>query len=381
MGTALAVRDTTTTLDHRDRAAVTSGMSFEQIVGMGDQLVRTGFLPNHVKTGAQAAAIVLAGQELGMPPMRALRSLVLVQGKVVENADSQLSRFKADGGRAIWKRLDEQGATLWLRHPNGDEHEESFTWEDAGRAKLTAKDTWKAYPKAMLRSRVITAGLKSIGWEGGVGNYDPDEAAAFSAPTPLSGGGPTNGTTGTDEDVVDEVMTIETALAMPLPGAPTAWQGNGGKPLGELSAKMIPAIRKWINGKIEEAGDQASPLNYRLRNACDLILEMRKGATPQKDLELEPKASIAPAAAAPAINPTELQPGKIEDAIDKPAPAMPPTTEIMKKLNALFKDEKFTTGDGPEQLRAFKDRRDKCETADDLKLVLHDVDTYVALPF
>ncbi|HEX6464278.1 MAG TPA: hypothetical protein VFZ98_07495, partial [Vicinamibacterales bacterium] len=132
MGTALTVHNDASALARREeRPAITSGMSFEQIIYMGDQLVRTGFLPNHVKTGAQAAAIVLAGQELGMPPMRALRSLVLVQGKVVENADSQLSRFKADGGRAVWKRLDEQSATLWLRHPNGDEHEETFTMGDA----------------------------------------------------------------------------------------------------------------------------------------------------------------------------------------------------------------------------------------------------------
>jgi hypothetical protein len=36
----------------------------------------------------------------------------------------------------------------------------------------------------MLRSRAITAGLKSIGWEGSVGIYDPDEIADAPAPDP-----------------------------------------------------------------------------------------------------------------------------------------------------------------------------------------------------
>jgi hypothetical protein len=39
----------------------------------------------------------------------------------------------------------------------------------------------------MLRSRSITAGLKSIGWEGSVGIYDPDEIAVSemtAEPTP-----------------------------------------------------------------------------------------------------------------------------------------------------------------------------------------------------
>lgn len=58
--------------------------------------------------------------------------------------------------------------------------------EDAKRAGLTG-NVWKAYPKAMLRSRAITAGLKSVGWSGAAGFYDPDEAREFSD-TPVRGG-------------------------------------------------------------------------------------------------------------------------------------------------------------------------------------------------
>jgi hypothetical protein len=42
------------------------------------------------------------------------------------------------------------------------------------------------HPKAMLRSRAITAGLKSVGWEGGSGVYDPSELAI--EPAPAEGG-------------------------------------------------------------------------------------------------------------------------------------------------------------------------------------------------
>jgi hypothetical protein len=160
--------------------ATQSEMSFPDMLHMGNELVRTGFLPDHIKNGAQAAAIILAGRELGMPPMRALRSLVLVKGKVTEYADSQLSRFKSDGGHAVFRTLDETKAVLWLKHPNGDEHTESFTMDDAKRAQLTGSQMYTKFAKAMLRSRVITAGLKSIGWEGGAGVYDPAELA----PTP-----------------------------------------------------------------------------------------------------------------------------------------------------------------------------------------------------
>lgn len=163
-------------------------MSFADMLAMGNTLVTTGFLPAAIKTGAQAAAIILTGRELGMQPMRALRSLSLVKGKVTENADSQLARFKTDGGRAVWKQLDATAAVLHLVHPNGDEHTESFTMADAKAAGLTLpapggeRSMYDKHAKAMLRSRSITAGMKSIGWEGGSGVYDPEELPTSTPP-------------------------------------------------------------------------------------------------------------------------------------------------------------------------------------------------------
>lgn len=150
---------------------------------LAEKLVPTGMLPTWIKQPGQAVAIILAGRELGMEPMRALRSLQMVQGKVVEAADSQLGRFKAAGGRATFARLDDTCAELHLTHPNGDEHTETFTIAQAKAAGLTGKDIWQKYPRAMLRSRVITAGLKSVGWDGTVGEYDPEEAEEIGKPT------------------------------------------------------------------------------------------------------------------------------------------------------------------------------------------------------
>ena len=66
-----------------------------ELAANGDQAVKTGMLPDHIKTGWQFAVIAATGHELGMQPMRAIRSLAMVKGKVVESADSQLARFKA----------------------------------------------------------------------------------------------------------------------------------------------------------------------------------------------------------------------------------------------------------------------------------------------
>ena len=172
MTDALTVRPPQT--DIARRVDVIEGVTFADLVTMGDQLARTGFLPEHIKNGPQFAAIVMTGKEMGMPPMRAIRSFYLVKGKVMEDAASQLARFKNNGGRATFDHLDDTKAILTLTHPNGDKHTETWTLEDAKKAGLLSGMVGK-FPKAMLRSRVITAGLKSLGWEGAVGTYDPSE--------------------------------------------------------------------------------------------------------------------------------------------------------------------------------------------------------------
>ena len=122
--------------------------SFGQLVSMGVSLRKTGFLPAHIKTGEDFAAIVLIGRELGMSTMAACRHLQCIKGTVTERADSQLARFKTAGGRARFETLDASKAILWVRHPNGDEHTETFTMDDAQKAGLGGNDNYKKHPKA-----------------------------------------------------------------------------------------------------------------------------------------------------------------------------------------------------------------------------------------
>lgn len=160
----------------REIAAMDGGdiTGFSQLIDAGNRMVKTGFLPDHIRTGEQFAAIVLVGREMGIPTMRAIRSLQIIKGNVTEKADSQLARFKEAGGRAQFEVLDDARAVLHLTHPNGDTHTETWTIQDSRKAGLNGGMHQK-FPRAMIRSRCITAALKSIGWAGAVGNYDPDE--------------------------------------------------------------------------------------------------------------------------------------------------------------------------------------------------------------
>ena len=157
---------------------VAGGYSFNEQMQLAKELTTTGFLPNSVKTPAQALAIIQTGKELGIGPMHALRSIHIIQGKPTLSAELQLGLFKAKGGQAVWIESTAEKATIKLRHPNGDEHTETFTFEEAKRAGITSKDGWKNYPKAMLRARASSAGLRAVAPDIIAGLYDPEELGA-----------------------------------------------------------------------------------------------------------------------------------------------------------------------------------------------------------
>ena len=66
----------------------TSGLdmvaSLADVLKLADTLAaaRGGFIPSHFTNSAQVAAVILAGRELGVGPMAALRSFYLVNGKL-----------------------------------------------------------------------------------------------------------------------------------------------------------------------------------------------------------------------------------------------------------------------------------------------------------
>ena len=302
-------------------SASNAEMDFDKLLAFSDVLVRTGFLPESIKTAGQCAAIILAGRELGLRPMRALRSLVLVKGKVVESADSQLSRFKTDGGRAQFKTLDATQAVLWLKHPNGDEHTETFTIEDANRAGLTKPDRnggpsmFLKFPKPMLRSRAITSGLKSIGWEGGAGAYDPDEAAAF-APTRS-----------------DDVAVVEVRQAMPLDEAKgfIVPRGNSkGERVDSLTPVQLRAALIWT-----AENDTLPEFQLALSTVIMDLEGPQAGDVASSDSPVEKDSDLAPTSSGPALplEPGQSYPG---DPYPEDLATMSPGELKAKALNLLM---------------------------------------------
>lgn len=137
--------------------------SLADVERMASTLVKAGggFIPSHFKNAGQVAAVILAGREMGVPPMAALRSFYLIDGKLGMDASFVLGRMLAAGVTAEWLRNDAECASVKLTRPGSPSYTSTFTKADAERAGLWGRGPWAKYPAAMLRARAVTAGARA----------------------------------------------------------------------------------------------------------------------------------------------------------------------------------------------------------------------------
>ena len=109
---------------------------------------------------ATVAAVILFGQEVGLTPMMALRSVHVISGKMVMSAELMLTLALQRGVKAKWAEASNDAATLVLTR-NGEEMlPVRFTLADAKTAELLGNPTWKKFPGNMLRARCIANAIR-----------------------------------------------------------------------------------------------------------------------------------------------------------------------------------------------------------------------------
>jgi hypothetical protein len=154
-----------------------TALDFPALMKMAETLVKSGFLPQAIKTPAQAVAIVMTGRELGIPPMQALRQVNVIQGKPTMAAELMLALayqhipgFKYE----ILETTNEKCVCKFTR-PGHVSLTHKFDINDAKAMQLAGKDNWKKQPATMLRWRCISSGLRLIAPDAIAGVYTPEE--------------------------------------------------------------------------------------------------------------------------------------------------------------------------------------------------------------
>ena len=144
-----------------------------------------------VKNPVQALALMLVAASEGLHPATAARDYHVIQGRPALKADAMLAKFQAAGGKVEWHEYGQICCKATFSHPQGGKVTIEWTFEMAKAAGLTGKDVWKQYPRAMLRARVISEGIRTVYPAVLCGMYAPEEvrdmvdvegAAEVSAP-------------------------------------------------------------------------------------------------------------------------------------------------------------------------------------------------------
>ena len=128
-----------------------------------------------VKNPVQALALMLVAASEGLHPATAARDYHVIQGRPALKADAMLAKFQAAGGKVEWHEYGATSCKATFSHPQGGKVTIEWTFEMAKAAGLTGKEVWKQYPRAMLRARVISEGIRTVYPAVLCGMYAPEE--------------------------------------------------------------------------------------------------------------------------------------------------------------------------------------------------------------
>lgn len=109
-----------------------------------------------VTSPESAIVIMLTGASLGVPPVVAMRSIHVVQGRAVLSSDLIHALVRRSGFCQSWHVSETTAERCTITtHRRGEPQPYTHTWTIAmaRTADLAGKGTWRQYPAAMLRAR------------------------------------------------------------------------------------------------------------------------------------------------------------------------------------------------------------------------------------
>ena len=119
------------------------------------QVAETEFVPKALRNKPEAvAASILFGRELAMPPMQSLQQVHMIEGRPSVSAEHLRAMVLAAGHEIRFGEVSSSTCKIAGKRRGSD----VWTWIEwtlamAAEAKLTGKDNWRKYPRAMLVAR------------------------------------------------------------------------------------------------------------------------------------------------------------------------------------------------------------------------------------
>lgn len=161
--------------------------SIQDVDNLASKFSKSSLIPESMRgKEADVFVAIMAGQELGLPPMASLRSIHVVKGRPILSADVMVGLVLGSGVADYFSCVDESATSVtYETRRRGSPHAQRNTWtlDDAKRAGLDG-DNWRKYPRAMLKARCRAALARDVYPDVLAGCYDEDEARELSIERP-----------------------------------------------------------------------------------------------------------------------------------------------------------------------------------------------------
>lgn len=170
-----------TELAHRAPQQVAPVMNMNDKMQYAQALAQASLLPKqYQRNPGNVLLAVELGESLGIPPIQAINTVHVIEGKPSASA-ALISMLVRRAGHQLRIKGDDKSATAEIVRHDDPEFTYSVTWdmERARNAKVTGKDNWSKYPAAMLKARAITEVARDACQEALMGvQYTPEELGA-----------------------------------------------------------------------------------------------------------------------------------------------------------------------------------------------------------
>lgn len=215
--------------------------NIDEVQALAEVLAKSTLMPDALRNKVPDVVVsILAGQELGLSPMAAIRGVHVVQGKPVLSADTMVALVLSSGLAEYFSCVvDTDAVVTYETKRKNSPHVQRASWstEDTKRAGLQTKDNWRLYTKAMMKARAKAALARDTFPDVLAGCYDPDEIAipivsARSAPVAVD-----------DAEIVSEELGLLAQIEQAAPDALDA---------------LVPKINKLAKGSPERVAAMAA---------------------------------------------------------------------------------------------------------------------------
>lgn len=162
-----------TTLPATQQPQMLQQFGFGDMERLAEAVARSGMFG--LKTKEQALVLMAISQGEGRHPALAARDYDIIQGRPAKKAEAMQRDFMEAGGKIEWHALDDTVADATFSHPQGGSLRITWDMSRAKEAGLGGKEMWKKFPRQMLRSRVVSEGVRSVFPSATSGMYVPEE--------------------------------------------------------------------------------------------------------------------------------------------------------------------------------------------------------------